>query len=235
MRIICIANQKGGVGKTTTTINLARSLTLIGKKVLIVDLDPQGNALLALQNFCTSKKSEYFFIHKKGMIGLISFPKLMHSMGKKEPNTRMLKDELERLNDHEIVLMDSPPRLDQWGFAGLEVAKSVLVPIQTEFFAMQGLAQMLQIIEVVKATRNPGIKIEGFLLTMVDWNKEHHKDVAHELKNHLKNNVFSFEIPRDIKLVEAASFGKPGYEYDASSPGVLAYLGLAKEVITNET
>ena len=236
MKLICIANQKGGVGKTTTVINLARSITLLGKNVLIIDLDPQGNALIALQNFLSHQKSNYYFESKEKNLSLLSFPKLMEHVGKKDPNVVLLKEEIEKINGKfELVLLDSPPRIDSWGIAGLELADNVLIPVQCEFFAMQGLAQMLQIIEGIKATRNPKISVIGFLLTMVNLFEEHHREVISEIKTHFKNKVFFVEIPRDIKLAEATSFGKPCYDYDASSPGVLAYIELAKEVINNET
>ncbi len=236
MRITSIANQKGGVGKTTTAVNLARALALRGQKVLLVDLDPQGNATLALQGMEPPKEKEKESWSRAICPGfrLLSFPFFLRQKGHRAPSLALLQEAWEPFLEGNRVILDCPPRVDAWGLLGLEVSDSVLIPVQSEFFAMQGLAQMLQVVEGVRSTRNPGLKVEGFLLTMVDWREPLHRDVVEEVRGHLEKDVFWTEIPRDLKLAEATSHGLPAWDYDPTSPGALAYLQLAREVDGDE-
>ena len=234
MRITSIANQKGGVGKTTTAVNLARAFALRGEKVLLVDLDPQGNATLALQGMEPSQKEESWSREVCPGLRLLSFPHFLRMKGQRNPSLSFLQEAWEPYLGWKRILLDCPPRVDAWGLLGLEVSDTVLIPIQSEFFAMQGLAQMLQVVEGVRSTRNPKLGVEGYLLTMVDWREPLHRDVVEEVRSHLKGQVFWTEIPRDLKLAEAASHGLPSWDYDPTGPGALAYLQLAREVDGDE-
>ncbi len=234
MRITSIANQKGGVGKTTTAVNLSRALALRAHKVLLVDLDPQGNATLALQKTENPQGREEECREVCPGLRLLSFPLFLRRKGHRTPTFSLLQEAWEPYLEADRVILDCPPRIDAWGLLGLEASDSVLIPVQSEFFAMQGLAQMLQVVEGVRSTRNPKLNVEGFLLTMVDWREPLHRDVVEEVRGHLKEKVFWTEIPRDLKLAEATSHGLPAWDYDPASPGALAYLQLAREVDGDE-
>jgi len=235
MRITSIANQKGGVGKTTTAVNLARALALRGQRVLLVDLDPQANASLALQGMEPGKGGDSWTRLVCPGLHILSFPHFLHGKSQRTPSLALLQEAWEPfLEEKEWILLDCPPRVDAWGLLGLEVSHSVLVPVQSEFFAMQGLAQMLQVVEGVRSTRNPKLAVEGILLTMVDWREPLHRDVVEEVRDHMKGRVFWTEIPRDLKLAEATSHGLPAWDYDPAGPGALAYLQLAREVDGDE-
>jgi chromosome partitioning protein len=234
MRITCIANQKGGVGKTTTAVNLARSLVLKGERVLLGDLDPQANATLGLQGLAPAKEGGTWSSTTCPGLSLVSFPEVLRRRGGRQPTVALLREVLDELPGTSWMILDCPPRIDAWGVTGLEACQEVLVPVQSEFFAMQGLAQMLRIVEGVKSSRNPGLDVAGFLLTMVDWREQLHTDVVGEVKSHMHGKVFATQIPRDLKLAEASSHGKPIWEYDNSSPGALAYLQLAREIMGEE-
>ncbi len=248
-QIICIANQKGGVGKTTTAINLSAALALLSKKTLLVDCDPQANATTGVGiNKTTIKKSLYH-----GMIGqalaeeivvdteikdlniipsrieLIGFDVEMMSDPSRE---KILKNLLKEVRDfYEYIIIDCPPSLSLLTLNAMIAADSILIPLQSEFYALEGLSQLLQTVKRVKRSLNTTIKIAGILLTMFDKRTNLSCQVAEDAEKYFKNLIFKTKIPRNVRLGEAPSFGKPIFLYDPSSTGAKSYKELAKEVI----
>ena len=245
MKTIAITNQKGGVGKTTTAINLGASLAVFGKKVLIIDIDPQANATSGLnaeremciyhaligkkrlQSLITPTEMENLFIVPSN-ISLIGAEVELKNLENKE---RILKNLLKDVKGFDYVLIDCPPSLGFLTINALVAANSVLVPVQCEYFAMEGLAQLLHTINLIKRTFNPSLKIEGILLTMHDKRNNLSKQVEMELKRHFPKYIFKTLIPRNVRLSEAPSFGKSVISYDIKCPGSQSYLSLAKEVL----
>jgi chromosome partitioning protein len=249
--IICIANQKGGVGKTTTAINLSAALAVSEKKTLIVDCDPQGNATTGLG--IDKNRIDKSLYH--GMIGevdpnnlildsdidtmkiipsrveLIGFEVEMMSNPKRE---MVLKDLLSRVKHlFDYIVIDCPPSLSLLTINALTAADSILIPLQCEFYALEGLGQLLQTIKRIKHNLNPKLKIAGILLTMFDKRTNLSHQVAEDAEKYFKYLVFKTMIPRNVRLSEAPSFGKPILLYDAASPGAQSYFSLAKEILRN--
>ncbi len=245
MKVISITNQKGGVGKTTTAINLGASLAVYGKRVLIIDMDPQANATSGLnveKDICIyhaliGKKSLKSIITPTGTDNLFIAPSNISLIGAEveliehKNKERILKELLKDVDGFDYVLIDCPPSLGLLTINALVASNSVLVPVQCEYFAMEGLAQLLHTINLVKKTFNPGLKIEGILLTMHDKRNNLSKQVEMELKRHFSKYVFKTLIPRNVRLSEAPSFGKSILAYDIKSKGSKSYLSLAKEVL----
>ena len=245
MKTIAITNQKGGVGKTTTAINLGASLAVFGKRVLIIDIDPQANAtsgLNAEREMCIyhaliGKKSLQSLITPTEMENLFIVPSNISLIGAEvelknlENKERILKNLLRDVKGFDYVLIDCPPSLGFLTINALVAANSVLVPVQCEYFAMEGLAQLLHTINLIKRTFNPSLKIEGILLTMHDKRNNLSKQVEMELKRHFPKYIFKTLIPRNVRLSEAPSFGKSVISYDIKCPGSQSYLSLAKEVL----
>ncbi len=245
MKTIAITNQKGGVGKTTTAINLGASLAVFGKKVLIIDIDPQANATSGLnseRDVCIyhaliGKKSLKSLITPTEMENLYIVPSNISLIGAEvelksvENKEKILKNLLKEVKGFDYVLIDCPPSLGFLTINALVAANSVLVPVQCEYFAMEGLAQLLHTINLVKRTFNPSLKIEGILLTMHDKRNNLSKQVEMELKRHFPKYIFKTLIPRNVRLSEAPSFGKSVISYDIKCPGSQSYLSLAKEVL----
>jgi len=245
MKTIAITNQKGGVGKTTTAINLGASLAVFGKKVLIIDIDPQANATSGLnseRDVCIyhaliGKKSLKSLITPTEMENLYIVPSNISLIGAEvelkgvENKEKILKNLLKEVKGFDYVLIDCPPSLGFLTINALVAANSVLVPVQCEYFAMEGLAQLLHTINLVKRTFNPSLKIEGILLTMHDKRNNLSKQVEMELKRHFPKHIFKTLIPRNVRLSEAPSFGKSVISYDIKCPGSQSYLSLAKEVL----
>ncbi len=245
MKVIAITNQKGGVGKTTTAINLGASLAVFGKRILIIDIDPQANAtsgLNAEREVCIyhaliGKKSLKSLITPTEMDNLFIIPSNISLIGAEvelrnlENKERILKNLLKDLNGFDYVLIDCPPSLGFLTINALVASNSVLVPVQCEYFAMEGLAQLLHTVNLVKRTFNPSLKIEGILLTMHDRRNNLSKQVEMELKRHFPKYIFKTLIPRNVRLSEAPSFGKSVISYDVKCPGSQSYLSLAKEVL----
>ncbi len=253
-RILAIANQKGGVGKTTTAINLGTALAAVGKTVLLIDADPQGNASTGVGVTRQMRdKTLYDVLMDNARVSEVviatDVPNL--SLLPAEPDLSGVELELGavagrayRLRDalresradmgFDYVLIDCPPSLNLLTVNALVAADAVLVPMQCEFFALEGLSQLLGTIEQVRAGLNPHLEIQGVVLTMFDRRNSLSAQVAREVRTHLKGKVYDAVIPRNVRLSEAPSFGKPALIYDLHCAGSRAYLDLAKEVIARE-
>jgi chromosome partitioning protein len=249
-RIIAIANQKGGVGKTTTAINLGASLAVAEKRTLVVDIDPQGNATsgLGLEQreslpniydvLAGDRTAEEAVTRHVHFDHLDLIPSTQDLVGAEielvqTPNReRVLRRALEPLRSrYDYILVDCPPSLGLLTLNTLTAADSVLIPIQCEFYALEGLSQLLNNIRLVQRGLNPHLDIEGVLLTMYDRRLNLSRQVAAEAREYFGGKVYRTAIPRNVRLAEAPSFGQPIVEYDAASPGAQAYLALAKEVL----
>lgn len=246
-KIIAVANQKGGVGKTTTTVNLAVGLAQLDKKVLLIDLDPQGNATMAcgadsrnlersacelLMDECDIHEAIMAFdlLHVVGANTDLTAAE-MQMMEYEEPQT-VLKQQLEPVSsDYDFILIDCPPSLSILTVNALTAAHSVLIPMQCEYYALEGLTSLLDTIERVKQTVNPGLEIEGLLRTMFDGRNNLANDVAEQISEHFGSKVFMTVVPRNVKVAEAPSFGQSAIEYDHLSRGAVAYKGLASELL----
>lgn len=251
-KIIAVCNQKGGVGKTTTAINLAASLAYYGKKVLVIDLDPQCNSSRGLGfDSSLTAKSVYEVItgecHIKDAVLQTTTPKMHLLMGslnmamaeidlyKYPDSTLLLKKALDGAKEnYQYILIDCPPSLGLLNVNALNAADSTLIPMQCEYYAMEGLVMLLNNIRKIQQTTNPNIKIEGILLTMCDFRTKFAVEVQQDVRQTFKDKVYSIGIPRNIKLVEASSRGKTIIEYDIKAPGAKAYLEIAREVMKNE-
>lgn len=250
-RIISIANQKGGVGKTTTAINLASSLAHAGKKTLVIDMDPQANSTtgLGFDLEAVSKSTYEMLIHNMGIEEAI-LKTMMPNMDLIPAHIRLVGAEVELVNledreqmflhavkpirdKYEFVLIDCPPSLGLLTLNSLTGSDSVLIPIQCEYYALEGLRQLLNTIRLVQRHLNTALTIEGVLLTMFDSRLNLSNQVVSEVKEYFKDKVFKNVIHRNIKLGEAPSYGKPIILYDPASVGAQDYMGLAKEVIHN--
>jgi len=247
--IICIANQKGGVGKTTTTVNLGASLAVAEQRSLLVDCDPQGNATTGtgINKADLSKSLYHGLIQSESVESLILdteldhlkiLPANMDLIGAEvelisHPNREGLLQELLKplFDEYDYILFDCPPSLNLLTVNALTAAHTLLIPLQCEFYALEGLSQLLQTFSRIKKNLNRGLRIEGVLLTMFDKRNNLSHQVAEEANKYFKNLVFQTRIPRNVRLGEAPSFGKPILLYDITSPGAQSYLALAKEII----
>lgn len=251
-RIISIANQKGGVGKTTTAINLSASLALAEKRILLIDFDPQGNTSsgLGLQPEAVKEKNIY-----KALVSNVPIVDLIHEteielLHLLPANNDLigaelelvsafsrefrLKQALESIYDHyDFIIIDCPPSLGLLTVNALTASHTVLVPLQCEYYAMEGLSQLLKTVSLIKMNLNPDLKIEGILLTMYDGRNNLSSQVAAEIKKHFKEQVFNVIIPRNVRLGESPSHGKPIILYDVNSRGAESYLNLAQEVLAH--
>ena len=246
-KILALANQKGGVGKTTTAINLGASVAACERRVLLVDLDPQANATSGI-GILDPERSMYDVLIEKMPLADIILPteiptlfvapgsvdlvaaevELREAIGREYYLKRVL-DPVAR--DYDYVFIDLPPSLGLLTVNGLTAANSVLVPLQTEYFALEGVSQLLATIERVQGAVNPGLEIEGIVLTMYDDRMNLTRQVAEEVRTHFGDKVYRTVIPRNIRLSEAPSFGKPIILYDIRSRGSEAYVSLAREFI----
>ena len=249
-KIIAVANQKGGVGKTTTSINLSAALAELGKKVLLMDCDPQGNATSGLGIAKDElEMSIYDALVNDADIndiiistefGLDIVPAVMDLAGAEvelvnvEDKQYRLKKAVAAIKDkYDYILMDCPPSLGHVTLNALTAADSVLLPLQCEFYALEGLSQLLSTVQLVQDQLNDSLRIEGLVLTMYDSRTNLAEQVVEEVKTHFPDMVYATKIPRNVRLSEAPSFGKPIFTYAASSKGAQAYMSLAEEVVEN--
>ena len=255
-RIICVSNQKGGVGKTTTAINLGTALSAIGERVLIVDLDPQGNASTGLGvDRTTRTRSTYDVLVQDasladvivdtGIPRLSLAPSTLDLLGveleiaQQAGRSYRLKNAIKALTTddgppYSYILVDCPPSLNLLTINAMAAAQSVLVPLQCEFFALEGLSQLLSTVEQVKQSLNPDLSIHGIVLTMFDRRNNLSNQVVADVREFMGDTVYQTVIPRNVRVSEAPSHGKPSLLYDLNCSGSQAYLQLASEVIKRE-
>lgn len=250
-RIIAVANQKGGVGKTTTSINLSACIAAKGKKVLVIDIDPQGNTTSGygiekneLENTiyelilgdcsiedCIIKDIMPNISILPSNVNLAAAEIEMIGVEKKE---FILRNEVDWIKDrYDFIIIDCPPSLSFLTVNAMTTADSVLVPIQCEYYALEGLSQLIHTVNLVKERLNPELEMEGVVFTMYDSRTNLSAQVVENVKSHLSQNVYNTVIPRNIRLAEAPSYGMPINLYDAKSAGAEAYMALADEVINN--
>lgn len=248
-RIIAVANQKGGVGKTTTSINLSASLAVKGKKVLVIDMDPQGNTTSGFginKNELENTIYELILgecaiqdcIIKDVVPGVSILPSNVNLAAAEieligvEKKEYILKREVDYVKDqYDFIMIDCPPSLSMLTINAMTTANTVLVPIQCEYYALEGLSQLIHTVNLVKERLNPALDMEGVVFTMYDSRTNLSVQVVENVKNNLQQNVYDTVIPRNIRLAEAPSYGMPINLYDSKSAGAEAYLALADEVI----
>lgn len=250
-KIIAIANQKGGVGKTTTSINLAAGLAYLNRRVLLVDLDPQGNATSGIgHNIDINDLTVYDALMSEETIS--SCIKTMHrppldilpsninlsgaelQMADLNAREELLKSKLNEVKEYyDYIIIDCPPALGLLNTNALTAADSVLIPVQCQIYALEGVTQLLQTIRLVQKLFNPNLKIEGVLLTMYDARTNLSSEVSQEVRKHFKDKTYRTYIPNNIKLAEAPGAGKSIYDYEMNSEGARAYAALTREVLDN--
>ena len=246
-KIIAVANQKGGVGKTTTCVNLCAALTELGVRVLLCDMDPQSNATSGMGVDKNKDETNIYNVLIEGAEAgeaiiktkhgdLLPSNKILSGAGVElvtmQGREFVLKNVLSKVrNDYNYILVDCPPSLEMLTLNSLCAADAVLIPVQCEYFALEGLSDLMSTIRMIKKLLNPSLEIEGVLLTMYDSRTNFSAQVAAEIKKFFKQKVYNVAIPRSIRLAEAPSHGKPVTEYDRPSRGAMAYIELAKEFI----
>lgn len=248
-KIIAVANQKGGVGKTTTTVNLVACLAELGKKVLMIDTDPQGNATSGFSiNKVEQEKTIYELLIGECAVNDCIIKDVMPNVSVMPANVNLaaaeieligikdkefiLKNELEYIEDqYDYILIDCPPALNTLTLNAMTTASSIIVPIQCEYLALEGLSDLVTTINLVKERLNPSLDLEGIVFTMYDSRTILSQDVVENVTSHFPNKTYETKIPRNVRLSEAPSFGKPVIAYDSKSAGAESYRSLAKEVV----
>lgn len=252
-RILAIVNQKGGVGKTTTAVNLATAMAAIGKSVLLLDLDPQGNAStglgfpadareltsydLLLENCSVSESVMPTRVPNLSMItATMDLAGAEIELVNADYRDQRLKNALknETVDEYDFVLIDCPPSLGLITLNALVASDSVLIPLQCEFYALEGLSHLLKTVEMVKASLNPSLDVQGVVLTMYDRRNKLTEQIEDDVRSVLKEQVYTTVIPRNVRISEAPSHGKPALLYDLNCPGSRAYVALASEVLKRE-
>ncbi|KYG69715.1 chromosome partitioning protein [Bdellovibrio bacteriovorus] len=249
-KTICIANQKGGVGKTTTSVNISSALATLGKRVLLIDMDPQGNASsgLGIKRYESQDANSYHVLIGEKTLAEATQNTANGNLKVSTANPDLVGAEIELVDmphreyrlkqaiatvadQYDFVIIDCPPSLGLITLNALNAADSFLVPLQCEYYALEGLSQLLNTAGLIKKNLNPQLHIEGIVLTMFDSRNNLSHQVVTEIKNHFGDKVFNAIIPRNVRLSEAPSHGQSIFEYDSKSIGATRYLELAKEVI----
>ena len=250
-KIVSVANQKGGVGKTTTAVNLAAGLTLLKQKVLLIDCDYQANATSGLginpkkvkrhlANIIIDNTPPEEVITETTLSGLHIIPSSVDLVGAEKElynnpsKEACLKNALIKINDYDFIIIDCPPSLGLLTLNALVASNSVIIPMQCEYYALEGLSQLIQTIRFAKHNFNPKLHIEGLLLTMYDHRIRLAYQVAREVRTHFRELVYRTTIPRNVRLGESPSYGKPIFLYDPKSKGAESYLALAREFLTRQ-
>lgn len=250
-KIVAVTNQKGGVGKTTTSVNLSAAIALEGKSVLLVDMDPQGNATSGLGVDPRSLKNtvyNYLIKHNKlediliktSVTGLALLPSNADLAGAEielanvENREGYLRDVIkEAAEKYDVIFLDCPPALGILTINALAAADSVLIPVQCEYYAMEGLTRLIGSVDRVRQSFNPTLSLEGIVLTMFDTRNTLARQVAEQVRSHFTEKVYQTVIPRNVALAEAPSYGRPGILYNVASAGSQAYVALAKEFLAH--
>jgi len=247
-RIIAIANQKGGVGKTTSAINIGAALATCGKSVLLIDLDPQANATSGV-SVEPEGATIYECLIERALINSVILPTCIHGLSIIPSTGDLVGAEIEvsnladresilktivgEIQGHEFVIIDCPPAFGLLTINALVAASALIVPVQCEYYAMEGLGRLMGNIDRIRDSFNPDLDLEGILLTMYDSRINLSRQVQDEIRGFFKEKVFQAVIPRNVALAEAPSHGKPVLSYNAASSGAQAYLDLAKEILAN--
>lgn len=251
-RIISVANQKGGVGKTTTAVNMATALAAVGKRVLVVDFDPQGNASTGF-GIDNSKRNMTSYdlimgdtkleeaVHKTMIPKLDIVPSTIDLSGAEIEMVSFVKREYRLKNcfdeytmEYDYIIIDCPPSLGLLTLNALVASNSILIPLQCEFYALEGLSHLMRTVELVKQNLNPSLDIQGIVLTMYDRRNKFTQQIENDVRQYFGEKVYQSVIPRNIRMSEAPSHGKPAIVYDMKCPGSIAYIQLAKELLKRE-